>query len=341
MEYNYKRILEFGKEVLSIPSPTGFTNNVIEFLLKECEKRGVPAYKAVNGNLIAEIKGESDYIVGLAAHADTLGAMVRSVKADGTLRFSVLGGPILPTYDGEYCTVITRDGKKFTGTFLSNSPAAHVHKDAKSAPRNEETMHVKLDEEVCCKEDVLKLGIGNGDFIAVDPKTVITENGFIKSRFLDDKISVAILFNVMDYLIENNITPKYTIKFIITVHEEEGFGASYIPEVNELLAVDMGCVGEDLDGSEYKVSICAKDTGCPYNFDMTNRLISLAKSEKLDYAVDIFPYYSSDVITALRGGNNIRGALIGSGVAASHGMERTHLKGVTNTMKLVLAYITK
>ena len=341
MEFNYRRILEFGKEVLSIPSPTGYTNNVIEFLLNECKKRNVTAYKAVNGNLIAEIKGESDYVVGLAAHADTLGAMVRSVKADGTLRFSVLGGPILPTYDGEYCTVLTRDGKKFTGTFLSNSPAAHVHKDAKSAPRNEETMHVKLDEEVYSKEDVLKLGIGNGDFIAVDPKTVITENGFIKSRFLDDKISVAILFNVMDYLLENNITPKYTIKFIITVHEEEGFGASYIPEVNELLAVDMGCVGEDLDGSEYKVSICAKDTGCPYNFDMTNKLISLAKAEKLDYAVDIFPYYSSDVITALRGGNNIRGALIGSGVAASHGMERTHLKGVTNTMKLVVAYITK
>lgn len=341
MEYNYKRILEFGKEVLSIPSPSGYTNNVVEFLLKECEKRNIPAYKAVNGNLIAEIKGESDYIVGLAAHADTLGAMVRSVKADGTLRFSVLGGPILPTYDGEYCTVITRDGKKFNGTFLSNSPAAHVHKDAKSAPRNEETMHVKLDEEVHSKEDVLKLGIGNGDFIAVDPKTVITESGFIKSRFLDDKISVAILFNVMDYLIENNITPKYTLKFIITVHEEEGFGASYIPEVNELLAVDMGCVGEDLDGSEYKVSICAKDSGCPYNFDMTNKLISLAKSENIDYAVDIFPYYSSDVITALRGGNNIRGALIGSGVAASHGMERTHLKGVSNTMKLVLAYITK
>ena len=341
MEYNYKRILEFGKEVLSIPSPSGYTNNVVEFLLKECEKRNIPAYKSVNGNLIAEIKGESDYIVGLAAHADTLGAMVRSVKADGTLRFSVLGGPILPTYDGEYCTVITRDGKKFNGTFLSNSPAAHVHKDAKSAPRNEETMHVKLDEEVHSKEDVLKLGIGNGDFIAVDPKTVITESGFIKSRFLDDKISVAILFNVMDYLIENNITPKYTLKFIITVHEEEGFGASYIPEVNELLAVDMGCVGEDLDGSEYKVSICAKDSGCPYNFDMTNKLISLAKSENIDYAVDIFPYYSSDVITALRGGNNIRGALIGSGVAASHGMERTHLKGVYNTMKLVLAYITK
>lgn len=337
--YDYQRIMTFGKKVLEIPSPSGYTNNVISFLLDECNKRHLNAYKAVNGNLIIEMKGKEDYIVGLAAHADTLGAMVRSIKADGTLRFSVIGGPILPTYDGEYCEVITRDGKKFTGTFLSNAPAVHVHKESRSLSRNEETMHVRIDEEVKSKDDVLKLGIYNGDFIAVDPKTTITESGFIKSRFLDDKISVAILFNVIDYLLENNITPKYTLKFIITVNEEEGFGASYIPKVDELLAVDMGCVGEDLDGNEYKVSICAKDTGCPYNFDMTNRLIDLAKCNKLDYAVDVFPYYSSDVITALKGGNNIRGALIGSGVAASHGMERTHLKGLINTMKLVLAYI--
>lgn len=341
MNYDFKRIFEFGKKVLSIDSPSGYTNNVIGFLLDECKKRNLNAYKAINGNLIVEIEGESDYVVGLAAHADTLGAMVRSIKSDGTIRFSIIGGPILPTYDGEYCNVITRDGKKFSGTFLSNSPAAHVYKDSGSVARNESTMHVRLDEVVKSKEDVLKLGINNGDFIAVDPKTTITDRGFIKSRFLDDKISVAILFNVIDYLIENNIKPKYTLKVIITVHEEEGFGASYIPKIDELLAVDMGCVGEDLDGSEYKVSICAKDSGCPYNFDMTNKLISLAKKHNLDYAVDVFPYYSSDVITALRGGNNIRGALIGSGVAASHGMERTHLCGVTNTMKLIVAYITE
>ena len=344
MEYknfNYQRILDFGKEVLSIPSPSGDTGNVVSFLLEECKKRNLNAYKEKNGNLVIEMKGLEEYTVGLAAHVDTLGAMVRSIKNDGTLRFTVIGGPILPTYDGEYCDVITRDGKKFSGTFLSNAPAIHVHKEARTLGRTEETMHIRLDEEVTKKEDVLNLGIGNGDFIAIDPKTVITNNGFIKSRFLDDKISVAVLFSVIDYLLENNITPKYSLKFIFTVHEEEGFGASYIPKVDELLAVDMGCVGEDLDGSEYKVSICAKDKGCPYNFDMTNKLIDLAKENELDYAVDIFPYYSSDVITALKGGNNIRGALIGSGVAASHGMERTHLKGVTNTMKLVLAYILK
>ena len=341
MEFNYNRILEFAEKVLSIPSPSGYTNNVVSFLLDECKKRDLNAYKAKNGNLIIEIAGEKDYTIGLAAHADTLGAMVKYINGDGTLKFSKIGGPILPTYDGEYCYVITRDGKTYTGTFLSNSPAIHVYKDSTTIPRNEETMHIRLDEEVNSKEDVKKLGINNGDIIALDPKTVITESGFIKSRFLDDKVSVGVLFAVIDYLKENNITPKYNLKFIITVNEEEGFGASCIPYVDELLAVDMGCVGKDLDGSEYKVSICAKDSGCPYNYDMTNRLIELSKKHNLDYAVDVFSYYSSDVLTALKGGHEIRGGLIGSGVAASHGMERTHLKGLINTFKLVVAYITE
>lgn len=339
--FDYKKILTLGKEILSIASPSGYTNNVISFLLKECEKRGVEAYKSNNGSLIATIKGETSYTVGLAAHADTLGAMVKNINGDGTLKFSPIGSPILPTYDGEYCKVITREGKEYTATFLSNSPAIHVYKDSKTLPRNDETMHVRLDEVVHSKEDVKKLGISNGDIIAIDPKTVITESGFIKSRFLDDKISVAVLFSLMDYLKENNITPKYTLKIIITVNEEEGFGASYIPDVSELLAVDMGCVGMDLEGNEYKVSICAKDSGCPYNYDMTSKLINLSKKHNLDYAVDVFSYYSSDVLTALKGGNNIKGALIGSGVAASHGMERTHLNGLINTLKLVIAYVTE
>ena len=254
-EFDYKKIMSFGKEVLSFASPSGYTNNVIDFLLKECLKRNVEAYKSNNGSLIATIKGESDYVVGLAAHADTLGAMVKNINADGTLKFSPIGSPILPTYDGEYCKVITREGKEYSATFLSNSPAIHVYKDSKTLSRNEETMHVRLDEVVFSRDDVKKLGISNGDIIAIDPKTVITESGFIKSRFLDDKISVALLFAVIDYLKENNITPKYTLKIIITVNEEEGFGASYVPEINELLAVDMGCVGMDLEGNEYKVSI--------------------------------------------------------------------------------------
>ena len=334
-----KKILEFAKEILEIPSPTGYTTNVIEFLKTECSKRNLKCEKINNGNLIIEINGKSDYTLGLSAHVDTLGAIVRSINSNGTLRFSVLGGPILPTYDGEYCYIITRDNKVYTGTFLSNAPAVHVYKDSRSLPRNDETMHIRLDEVVKNKQDVLNLGITNGAFIALDPKTTITSSNYIKSRFLDDKISVAILFGLIDYYQANNITPNQTLKFIISTHEETGFGASYIPQVDELLAVDMGCIGEDLSCTEEDVSICAKDSGGPYNYEIVSHLVQLAKENNIGFAVDVYPHYGSDVETTLRAGNDIRHALIGPGVYASHGYERSHRDGAENTFRLIQAYI--
>ena len=335
------KTLEFAKRILEIPSPSGYTKNVINYLAGICEAKKLNYNISNKGNLIIEMKGENDYTIGLSAHVDTLGAMVRSVDSKGNLRFSIVGGPILPTYDGEYCYVITRENKVFTGTFLSDSPAIHVFKDAKTLPRTEENMHVRLDEKVDSKDDVRKLGIGPGDFIVLDPKTTITESRFIKSRFLDDKISVAILFSLIDHILDKNLKLKYNLTFIISTYEEVGHGATSIPNVNELIAVDMGCIGEDLTCTEYDVSICAKDGFSPYDFDLTNTLITLAKENKLNYAVDIYPFYSSDVSAALRGGNNIKGALIGPGVSASHGMERTHLDAVNNTLKLLIAYINK
>lgn len=335
----FTEILDFAKEILEIPSPSGYTKNIINHLVNICKENGYTHEVLNNGNLLIEVKGSDDYVLGLTCHVDTLGAMVSAINSDGTLKFSVVGGPILPTYDGEYCTVYTRSGNSVTGTFLSNAPAVHVHKDARTLPRNEETMHIRLDELVHSKQDVLNLGICNGDFIALDPKTQITPSGFIKSRFLDDKLSVAIVFRLLKFLKAENITPKHTLKIVISTLEEVGSGASYMPKIDEMLTIDMGCVGNHLEGNEEKVSICAKDSSGPYNYDMNTKLIELARKENLDYAVDVFPYYSSDVSAALKGGNNIKGALIGSGVAASHGMERTHLKGVTNTFKLLLAYI--
>ena len=339
IKFNEERFWSLAKELFAIPSPTGYTTKVINFLKEECKKRNLECERINNGNLIIEMKGRTDYILGISAHVDTLGAIVKSINSDGTLKFSVLGGPILPTYDGEYCSIITRDEKIYTGTFLSNSPAVHVYSDARTLPRTDEFMHVRIDEVVHNKEDVLKLGITNGSFLALDPKTTVTDSKFIKSRFLDDKISVAIVFALIDYLIEEKITPKYNLKFIISTHEEMGFGTSYIPHVDAMLAVDMGCIGKDLECTEYDVSICAKDGAGPYNFEMTNKLIELAKENNLKYVVDIYTYYSSDVSAALKGGNNIKGALIGPGVHASHGMERTHLEGILNTLKLLIAYV--
>lgn len=339
--FDYKRIFSLASDILAIPSPSGYTKDVIDFLVKLCEEQGFAYERMNNGSLVVSIKGETDYTVGLGAHVDTLGAMVCAINGDGTLKFDRIGGPVLPTYDGEYCEVITREGKKYTGTFLCKAQAAHVHKGSGTMERNTDTMIVRLDEVVHSKDDVKKLGICNGDYIALDPKTTVTPSGYIKSRFLDDKLSVAIIFELLKHLKEENITPKYNLKVIISTFEEVGFGSSYIPKIDEFLAVDMGCVGEHLEGSEEKVSICAKDSGGPYNYEMNTKLINIAKELKLDYAVDIFPYYSSDVTAALKAGHNIKGSLIGSGVAASHGMERTHLKGIINTFELVKGYVLK
>lgn len=335
------KTLEFAKEILEIPSPTGYSLEISNFLENEILKKKLTYFKNKKGNIIVPIKGKTNYTITFTAHVDTLGAMVRSIKSDGTLIFSILGGPILPTYDGEYCTIITRKGKKYRGTFLSNSPSAHVYKDATTAPRNEETMHIRIDEVVKNKKDVLDLGINTGDYIALDPKTTITESGFIKSRFLDDKISVAILFSVIDYIKTNNIIPNVNLNFLFSTYEETGHGGSNIPETDELIAVDMGCVGKDLNCTEFDVSICVKDSSGPYDYNITNELIQIAERENLNHGVDVYPYYGSDVSAAYRAGNDIKGALIGPGVAASHGMERTHKDAVDATVKLLIAYIHK
>lgn len=340
MQFDKQYVLEFAKELLEIPSPTGYCKEAIEFLEAEISKLGYSSFRNQKGNLIIKVEGiDSSKVLGVCAHTDTLGLMVRSIKSGGTLAVTALGGPLMNTLDGEYCTVHTRDGKVYTGTILSTSPSVHVFPDSKSKPRDETNMEVRLDEIVHSKEDVQKLGIQNGDIVAIDTKTTITESGFIKSRFLDDKISVAALFGVLNS-IERGTKLKHPTYFIITTYEEVGHGNSAIPQdITELLAVDMGCIGLDLACTEYDVSICAKDSSGPYDYQMTSDLIHLAKEEKLNYAVDIYPFYGSDVSAALRGGNDIKGALIGPGVHASHGMERTHYQAVENTMKLIKAYL--
>jgi putative aminopeptidase FrvX len=339
---NKEYVLEKLQALLETDSPSGYTINVMELIKSWSEELAFEFEYNKKGGGIISIPGENkDYTIGLSAHVDTLGAMVRSVTKKGDLRFTSIGGNLLPTLDGEYCRIITRKGKIYTGTILSNSPAAHVFDDAKSKERIEKNMEIRLDEKVKTKEDVYELGIGAGDFVAVDTKTIITDKGFIKSRYIDDKGGTSCILGLMEIISREMITPLCNLKIVISNFEEVGHGAAYIPkEIDELLAVDMGCIGNDLTCTEHDVSICVKDSSGPYDFNMTNKLIGLAEKNDIGHAVDIYPYYGSDVSAALRSGNNIRGALIGPGVHASHGMERTHWEGLENTIKLLFEYIT-
>lgn len=333
--------ISFLTDLLSINSPSGYTKHAVDYLRETLENIGYDTETTPKGNLVVSVTGQdTSHTRGLSAHVDTLGLMVRSINDDGTLSLTKLGGPLTPTLDGEYCDIITRDDKVYTGTILSKSPSIHVFKDAATKERDIDNLVVKLDERVSSKEDVSELGIQNGDFVAYDPKTVVTESGFVKSRFLDDKASVAILVSVLKALKSENITPASNLKFIFSTYEEVGHGAAWIPEdITELLAVDMGCIGLDLECTEFDVSICAKDSSGPYDYDLTTSLINHAKNKELNYAVDIYPMYGSDASAALGGGANIRAALIGPGVASSHGMERTHTEALKNTFELILEYI--
>ncbi len=342
LKINKNYVLNTAKEILEFHSPTGFCFEIMDKIKRIAKSLGYDFESTNKGCGIITIKGKSEEkIIGLSAHVDTLGAMVRSITSEGKLKFTLLGGPIVPTLDGEYCIIRTRDGKKYTGTFLSTSPAAHVFEDSSTKARDTKNMEVRIDENVHSKQDTQNLGICPGDFIFIDPKSTVTESGFIKSRFIDDKGSVSCLMGLLELFSREKIIPKYTTKILISTYEEVGHGASYIPsDIAEMIAVDMGCIGDDLSCTEYDVSICAKDSGGPYDYNMVTKLVNLAKDNELKYAVDIYPMYGSDVGAALRGGNNIRGALIGPGVHGSHGMERTHYSAFENTIKLLYLYLT-
>lgn len=338
MDHYTEYILKELKTLTSIPSPSGFTGDVTAYVHRTLTEMGYEPYFSNKGNVHVTIGGEGSPLV-LAAHLDTLGAMVRSIKDNGRLRPTTIGGHQWNTADGENCTVHTRDGRTYTGVVLNTEPSAHVA-DQKTEP-SESNMEILLDENVDTREDVHNLGIQCGDFIAMDPRTVITQSGYIKSRFLDDKLSASILLGLARLVKCENIALKRKVTLIFTVYEEVGHGGCFIPEdTEEMLSVDMGCVGGDLECTERKVSICAKDSGGPYNYDVTSALIETARENHLDFSIDVYPHYGSDVEATLKSGYDIRHGLIGPGVYASHNYERSHADGVSNTLKLLKLYIS-
>ncbi|MBN1151506.1 M42 family metallopeptidase [candidate division WOR-3 bacterium] len=323
-----------------IPSPSGFTREIENQVFNELTSFGFQTTYSNKRSILSLLGGEGHTLV-LAAHLDTLGAMVRSLKPNGRLRFTKIGGFPENFIEGENCTIHTREGRTFSGTFQLLKPSVHVNKKAAEEKRDDENVEIVVDEKVRDKKDLISLGISPGDFVSFDPKTVLTQSGFIKSRHLDDKASAGILIALAKLLKEEKITPARKVYLLFTTFEEVGHGASSgLPEdAEEIVSVDMGAVGDDLETDEYKVSICAKDSGGPYDFNVTNKLIELAKKEKLNYAVDIYPFYGSDAEAALYAGFDVRHGLIGPGVSASHGYERTHREGVENTLKLLKEYV--
>jgi len=329
-------------QLLAVDSPSGFTDNAAAWVKNAFSNLGFPAQITTKGGILIDLGGEdaTDGLL-LAAHADTLGAMVAEIKSNGRLRLTALGGMSANNGEAENVRVYTRCGKIIEGTLQLCNASVHVNGDYSTASRNFDTTEVVLDENVSSAEDTKKLGIQVGDIVCFDPRTRRTESGYLKSRFLDDKLSVGILLGFAKYIADNKILLSRKTYVHVTVYEEVGHGGSgSVPAgVTEAISVDMGCVGNGLQCTERQVSICAKDSGGPYSYAVVGKLIEAAKATDADYAVDVYPHYGSDVEATLRAGFDIRHGLIGAGVYASHGYERSHIDGVYNTLKVLCGYL--
>ncbi|MCP3742414.1 M42 family metallopeptidase [Rossellomorea sp. BNER] len=339
---NTKNTISTIKELVSIPSPSGNTEKVISYVENALKETGYEMVRNRKGGLIVTIPGkDSSKQRMLTAHVDTLGAMVKEIKSNGRLKLSMIGGFRWNAVEGEYCEIETASGKKFSGTILMHQTSVHVYKDAGEAKRDEKNIEVRIDEIVKNEKDVRTLGIEVGDFVSFDPRVEVTDSGFIKSRHLDDKASVGILLELIKKVSMEGMELPYTTHFLISNNEEIGYGGnSNIPsETVEYLAVDMGAIGDGQSTDEYTVSICAKDSSGPYHYAFRQHLVDLAKSNEIQYKVDIYPYYGSDASAAIRAGHDIIHGLIGAGIDASHAYERTHETSLYHTEKLLYHYI--
>jgi len=336
-------LLDFLTGLLNTPSPTGFAHKAIEWT-----EQAIKAFPDIEisftrkGALVASWPGESSVAPrALTAHADTLGAMVKEIKANGRLKLSHIGGFAWNTVEGEGCTVFTQRDEPVRGSILLSKASSHVYgKEVNELERDDENMEVRLDAHTQSREETRSLGIEVGDFVAFDPRVEVS-NGFVRSRHLDDKACVACILAAVKSLHTSGLKPAQKTYLHISNYEEVGHGAAAgIPdEVVELVTVDMAAVGEGQTSDEFHATLCVKDSGGPYHHGLSQRLRKLADQNQIPYKVDIYPYYGSDGEAFWRAGGDVAVALIGPGVDASHNYERTHLEALVATTQWVMAYL--
>jgi putative aminopeptidase FrvX len=336
-------LLTFLSNLLNTPSPTGLAEPGIEYVRGALEAfQPLELTRTRKGALVAAWPGQnSDQPRALTAHVDTLGAMVKEIKANGRLKLTKIGGFAWNTVEGEGCTVFTLDGRCLRGSLLLVTASSHVHGGKVSeAKREDSNMEIRLDERTASAAETRKLGIEVGDFVAFDPRLEVI-NGFVRSRHLDDKACVACILTAVKAIQDAGLTPAQTTYLHFSNYEEVGHGAAAgIPEsVAELVAVDMAAIGEGQTSDEFHASLCVKDSGGPYHHGLSKRLRALAEQHQIAYKVDIYPYYGSDGEAFWRSGGDVALALIGPGVDASHSYERTHLDALLATTQWLVAYL--
>ena len=346
MSYNMERILDYAVsltlELLAIPSVAGDCVEAVQRVSHEFEALGLPFEETNKGALIAVWRGADDERHRVvSAHVDTLGATVRRIRRNGRLRLFPLGGFDWRSFAGENCFVRTLEGREYRGTVLPDHAARHAFAEAvRNEAHDLDNVELRLDIRTDSREATEALGIHCGDLVFFDPRSELTETGYLKSRFLDDKVGVAILLGAVKAMREQGLSPAHTTHFYISNYEEIGHGTPVMPpRTVEAAAVDVGVVAEGCASSEHAVTILSRDGVLPYDREAVLQLKRLADDEGIPYRIDAYINYASDASVAVRSGRDVRAVCFGPGTEATHHYERTHRDAVDASIRLLAAYL--
>jgi peptidase M42 family hydrolase len=335
-------------ELLSIPSPSGRTDHVMQLIGGELRDLGIEFEVTRRGALLAEIPSTTSDAVAdraIIVHADTIGCMVRELKENGRLALVPVGTHSARFAEGARVTIFSDDVEgnyRHSGTILPLKASGHRFGDEVDEQGvGWDVVEVRVDEVANNRSDLQRLGVQVGDFVAIDARAVVTNSGFVNSRHLDDKAGVAAALGAFKAIVDHDIAVPVTAHLLVTIAEEVGLGASHglDADVAELVSIDTSVVAPGQASSEQTVNIAMQDSTGPFDYHLTRHLIDLCRVHGVPHRRDVYKYYRSDAASALEAGANTRAALIGFGIDGSHGHERTHLDGIRSTAELVALYL--
>jgi peptidase M42 family hydrolase len=333
------------KALLNTPSPSGMTDEIVAFTCRRLQQLEIPFDLTRRGAIRADLKGrQSSPDRAIVSHLDTLGAMVKSYRANGRLEVVPIGTWSARFAEGVRVTVHSDGGRRFRGTLLPLKASGHVYNEEVDIQATGwENIELRLDEKVAGEADTRALGIQIGDTIAVDPAPSFADNGFINSRHLDDKAGVAAVLAAAKAIRDHKIKLAVDCHLLFTISEEVGVGASHVlhGDVAELISIDNGTIAPGQYTAEYGVTIAMQDSSGPFDWHLTRSLLGLAQEYGIEHARDVFRYYRSDAAAALEAGNDIRTALVCFALDASHGYERTHVDSLRALARLLVLYVQK
>ncbi len=331
-------------ELIAIPSPSGYTDQVVRYVSTELEKLGVGFELTRRGAIRAHLKGKNQQPSrAVVSHVDTLGAMTRGLKENGRLAITPIGFWSSRFAEGARVTIFTDQGPQ-RGSILPLKASGHTYnEEIDTQPVNWDQVEVRVDEKCESKEDLLKHNFNIGDWISIDPNFEITKNGFISSRHLDNKAGVASLLAAVKAIKDNNIELPIDCNLLFTISEEVGSGASAVLHdgVSEMLSIDNSTLAPDQNSNKYGVTVAIKDSSGPFDYHFTRMILDICKEHNLVHSRDTFRYYRCDAASAIEAGNDIRTALVCFACDASHGYERTHVESLLELGKLLSIYMQK